>query len=170
MATAEADFFRTRLDRQEDTQKHLNELAAQLSQQAKHRHSRQTKKKRTAQKISRKKKTRRAPSRAHVKYEVGLPPGTPGKSETEEWWFHARAKRVRKWRPRPIDELCAGCSDSGSTADAPTHHRRHHHHHQNSRSPNSHMELLENMANVERPNVRKEGMHGLNLKEDGTLF
>ena len=31
LATTEADFFKTLLDRQEEAQKHLNELAAQLS-------------------------------------------------------------------------------------------------------------------------------------------
>ena len=33
LATTEADFFKALLDRQEEAQKHLNELAAQLSQQ-----------------------------------------------------------------------------------------------------------------------------------------
>ena len=33
LATTEADFIKTLLDRQEEAQKHLNELAAQLSQQ-----------------------------------------------------------------------------------------------------------------------------------------
>ena len=32
LATTEADFFKTLLDRQEETQKHLNELSAQLCQ------------------------------------------------------------------------------------------------------------------------------------------
>ena len=33
LATTEADFFKALLDRQQEAQKHLNELAAQLSQQ-----------------------------------------------------------------------------------------------------------------------------------------
>ena len=33
LATTEADFFKTLLDQQEEAHKHLNELAAQLSQQ-----------------------------------------------------------------------------------------------------------------------------------------
>ena len=33
LATTEADFFKTLLERQEEALKHLNELAAQLSQQ-----------------------------------------------------------------------------------------------------------------------------------------
>ena len=33
LATTEADFFKALLDRQEEAQKHLNELVAQLSQQ-----------------------------------------------------------------------------------------------------------------------------------------
>ena len=34
LATTEADFFKTLLDRQEETQKHLNELSAQLNRAA----------------------------------------------------------------------------------------------------------------------------------------
>ena len=41
LATTEADFFKALLERQEEAQKHLNELAAQLSQQNTATHSTQ---------------------------------------------------------------------------------------------------------------------------------
>ena len=87
LATTEADFFKTLLDRQEEAQKHLYELAAQLSQQntATPFHAMKT-----AQR--RKKKQAHEWSTKFVLFSYIV-------SESEEVWFDVRPKAVGKKRP-----------------------------------------------------------------------
>ena len=82
LATTEADFFKTLLDRQEGHAEHLNELAAQLSQQNTAATLHMIEQTHSAEKME-EKKGKRAPSRAHVKHDAGLSHSMPGKSETE---------------------------------------------------------------------------------------
>ena len=106
LATTEADCFKTLIERQEEAQKHLNELSAQLSQQNTALRSTQGKP------HSAKRRNKHTPGSQSLLF---FPTSCQGQ---KEWWFDVRPKAVGKNRPCPVEELCSGSSESSSALDA----------------------------------------------------
>ena len=109
LATTEADFSKTLLDRQEEAQRHLNELSAQLSQT---RHTQC--KLRSAGKEKEKETITRVLSSTH-EARGSFPACQMHPSPKSGGLMFARRRR-----PCPIDELCSESSESSSTSDATT--------------------------------------------------
>ena len=81
-ATTEAGFFKTLIERQHEAQKHLNELAAQLSQQN------------TATRSTQGKPHSAERRNKHTPGSLSLWFFSCIMSESEEWWFDVRPKAV----------------------------------------------------------------------------
>ena len=92
LATTEADFFKALIERQEEAQKHLNELAAQVS----HRN--------TATRSTQRKPHSAGRRNKHTPGSQSLLFFSYIMSESEEVWFDVRPKAVGKKRPCSIDE------------------------------------------------------------------
>ena len=95
LATTEVDFFKALIERHEEAQKHLNELAAQLSHQNTATRSTQGKP------HSAERRNKHTPGAQSLLF---FPTSCQSPKSV---WFDVRPKAVGKKRPCPIDELCS---------------------------------------------------------------